>query len=242
MKIVKRQMLQATAHVDVTSIRRTTAPAVPHVMYRPVACTFYQRRGKRLLDVILGTVLLVGLLPLMAAIALAVLVTSGWPVLHWGERIGKNRQAIRVWKFRTMIRDADKVLQHWKATDVELAAKYDRDFKLRDDPRVTSLGRFLRKSSLDELPQLWNVIHGDMSLVGPRPVVEKELCKYGEHAGTFLSVRPGITGRWQVNGRNAVTYPERIWVELAYCYSATLPGDLKILVQTLRTPFRRNGI
>ena len=242
MEALRPQMSGTEAEVDVESIDRVLARAAPILRYRSAAPTFYQRRGKRLLDITLGALLLVAFLPIIAALALAVYVTSGWPVLYGSERVGKNGRLFRVWKFRTMVRDADEVLDGWKAAHPELAAEYGKDFKLREDPRVTALGRVLRKSSLDELPQLWNVIRGEMSLVGPRPVVVEELSRYGDHAEMFLSVPPGITGRWQLNGRNDLSYPDRIWVELAYCRSVTCLGDLMILARTLLVPFRYGGI
>jgi lipopolysaccharide/colanic/teichoic acid biosynthesis glycosyltransferase len=242
MTALRQQTLEARSEVDVARIGGTAVRAFPAPADRASAPTFYQRRGKRLLDIALGTTLFIALLPFMAASALVVLLVSGWPILYGAKRIGRHGRPFRMWKFRTMRRNAREALEEWKTTHPELAAEYEKDFKLRDDPRVTAVGRFLRKSSLDELPQLWNVIRGEMSLAGPRPVVEGELANYREHAGRFLSVRPGITGRWQVNGRNAVTYPDRVWVELAYCCSVTLPGDLAILARTLLTLIRHNGI
>jgi undecaprenyl-phosphate galactose phosphotransferase len=238
---LSRQALDVKADVNVATRYAESARAGRILPFPTTAPTFYQRRGKRLLDITLGSVLFVGLLPIMAAVAVAVLLTSGFPVLYAAERVGKNGRPFLIWKFRTMVRDAEKVLERWKETHHELAGEYERDFKLADDPRITALGRFLRKSRLDELPQLWNVICGEMSLVGPRPIVEREVSKYGERAGMFLSVRPGITGRWQMNGRNHVTYPDRVWIELAYCRSVTLLGDAGILVQTLTAPLRYDG-
>lgn len=206
-----------------------------------VTLSVYRRFGKRALDLALGAVLFVGLLPVLAVVAVAVLVTHGWPVLYLAERIGKDGRLFRMWKFRTMVRDADQIFQRWRTEHPHLAAEYEREFKLKDDPRVTKLGRFLRGSSIDELPQLWNVLRGEMSLVGPRPVTQTEVRRYGPHANTLLSLRPGMTGRWQVNGRNEVSYPERMWRELDYCRSADLLGDARILLRSLVVPFRYNG-
>lgn len=242
MTALRQQTLEARSEADMARMQGAAVHALPVPAYRASAPTFYERRGKRLLDISLGTALLIAVLPLMAAIALVVLLVSGWPVLYGAERMGRQGRPFRMWKFRTMTRNASEALQEWKTTHPELATEYEKDFKLSDDPRVTAVGRLLRKLSLDELPQLWNVIRGEMSLVGPRPVVETELANYGANAAKFLSVRPGITGRWQVNGRNAVVYPERVWVELAYCRSVTLPGDLAILARTLLTLIRHNGI
>jgi lipopolysaccharide/colanic/teichoic acid biosynthesis glycosyltransferase len=242
MTALRQQTVEARSEVDVAHIQGAVVRALPVPAYRISAPTFYQRRGKRLLDITLGTTFFIALLPFMAAIALVVLLVSGWPILYGAERIGRNGNQFRMWKLRTMKRNSREALKEWQTTHPELAAEYEKNFKLRDDPRVTAVGRFLRKSSLDELPQLWNVIRGEMSLVGPRPVVERELANYREDAGGFLSVRPGITGRWQVDGRNTVTYPDRVRVELAYCRSVTLSGDVAILARTLFTIIRHNGI
>src|SRR3989304_3181079 len=160
----------------------------------------YRGAGKRALDLVLGAVLFAAFLPAMALVAAGVLITSGWPVLYASERVGRDGEPIRGWKFRTMGRDADHVLRTWLESRPELAAEYAESFKLIDDPRVTTFGRFLRKSSLDELPQFWNVLRGDMSLVGPRPVSRTELeAKYGPFGAQAFVVRPGLTGLWQVN-------------------------------------------
>lgn len=203
--------------------------------------TFFRRYGKRAMDIILAVPLLLLVSPIILLTALVVLVTSGWPVFYGANRQGSGGRQLRVWKLRTMVKDADDIFTRWKETESELVAEFEEEFKLQADPRITKLGRFLRKSSLDELPQLWNVIRGDMSLVGPRPITEDELAIYGHHAATLLSYRPGLSGTWQTNGRNETTYPDRMWVELEYCRSATLAGDVLVLLKTLAVPFRYNG-
>ena len=144
------------------------------------------------------------------------------------------------------MRDPLRILVKKEALTLEGIKQFyvaiEEEFKLEDDPRITKLGRFLRKSSLDELPQLWNVIRGDMSLVGPRPITEDELAMYGHHAATLLSYRPGLSGSWQTNGRGQTIYPERMWAELEYCRSASLSGDVLVLLKTLAMPFRYNGV
>ena len=147
-----------------------------------------------------------------------------------------------MWKLRTMRRDADKILPEWLKQNPNLADEFARGFKLKDDPRITLVGRFLRRSSLDEVPQLWNVIRGDMSLVGPRPIILDELSNYGSHGAELLAVRPGITGEWQVTGRNEIEYPERIAVELASTRKSSLAHDVLILLRTLAAPLRFNGL
>lgn len=203
--------------------------------------TFFRRYGKRAMDIAFAVPLLLLAIPIIAIATIAVLITSGWPVLYVADRQGKDGRRLRMWKIRTMVKDADEILARWRQTEPALAAKFEEDFKLEDDPRVTKLGSFLRKSSLDELPQLWNVIRGDMSLVGPRPITEDELAKYGHHAATLLSYRPGLSGPWQTDGRGQTTYPDRMWTELEYCRSANLSGDARVLLKTLAAPFRYNG-
>ena len=202
---------------------------------------FYARFGKRALDILLVVPLLIVLSPVIVLAALAVVLTSGWPAFYAAERVGQGGRVFRMWKIRTMRKDAESILEEW-LQDPELGAEYRRSYKVARDSRITWIGRLLRKSSLDELPQLVNVIRGEMSLVGHRPVVEEELeLHYGEDASVLLSVRPGITGLWQVGGRNGVGYPTRSTVELAYVDSSSLAGDLSILVRTLLIPLRFNG-
>jgi lipopolysaccharide/colanic/teichoic acid biosynthesis glycosyltransferase len=205
------------------------------------SANLYRRAGKRLLDIVLSLVLLAVLSPLLLLVALLVLLSSGWPVLYSAPRLGRGGREFAMWKFRTMVRDADKALARWQETHPDLAEEYEQHFKLRDDPRITALGRFLRRSSLDELPQLWNVLRGDMSLVGPRPIAIRELARYGSDAPELLSVKPGITGRWQMDGRNDVTYPARVQVELQGARSMNLASDLLLLLRTVAAPLKYNG-
>lgn len=200
----------------------------------PVGRTFYQRRGKRLLDIVLAALLLVGLLPLMVVAALAVLATSGWPILYRAERIGLRGRPIQLLKFRTMKRGADRQLHLVLTGSEEKRREFQRQRKLSDDPRITKIGKFLRVASIDELPQLFNVILGRMSLIGPRPVPRDELDeKYGSRGDYLLSVRPGISGLWQVSGRSRTTYDERIRFDLRYAGDVNLRQDLRILTKTV---------
>ena len=193
----------------------------------------WQEVTKRVIDVIVALVGIVVCAPLMAVLAIAIRVESpGSPVFRH-ERIGYRGKRFLCLKLRTMRVDAEAQLR----ADPVMYEEYRRHhFKIPDDrdPRVTRLGRFLRKTSLDELPQLWNVLVGQMSLVGPRPVVEEELVLYGESQDVVLSVRPGITGAWAVNGRQRLGYPERCATELAYVRNWTVGGDLRILGRTAR--------
>jgi exopolysaccharide biosynthesis polyprenyl glycosylphosphotransferase len=212
----------------------------PFIMLRRVGLRWQQLILKRLLDITLSAAALVVLAPLMAAIAIAVRLDSGGPVLFRQMRPGRGGRKFGMLKFRSMHTDAEALLR----ADPELYTTYLRNAcKLPEklDPRITRVGRFLRRTSLDELPQLWNVLRGDMSLVGPRPVVGPELESYGEGTPTLLSVRPGITGAWQVNGRSTVQFPERAYMELEYVEQWSLGRDLLIMLRTLPEVLRARG-
>jgi undecaprenyl-phosphate galactose phosphotransferase len=184
-----------------------------------------------------------GLLSLPAAvlIALAVVVQSGGPVLYSQQRVGRGGRTISVWKFRTMVVEADAVLQQVLDQDPALAAEWRQHRKLRRDPRVTGIGRLLRKTSLDELPQIWNILRGDMSLVGPRPIVEEELERYGDSASIYLAVKPGLTGLWQTSRRNDTTYDRRVQLDAEYVRTWSLAKDLQIVVNTVPAVIRGAG-
>jgi undecaprenyl-phosphate galactose phosphotransferase len=166
-------------------------------------------------------------------VAIVVLMRrEGGSVIFKHRRIGRGGQTFECLKFRTMIPNADQVLRTLLERDPELKAEWVRDHKLRNDPRITRLGRFLRRTSLDELPQLWNVLRGDMSLVGPRPVVREELLRYGRNVGIYLAAKPGITGLWQVTGRNDTDYRRRVVLDTYYVRNQNLLLDLYILFKT----------
>lgn len=200
-----------------------------------------QRFLKRLLDWALIAVSSVVLLPLVAALAIAILVTSGRPVLYCNPRIGRAGRTFGTWKFRTMVRDAESVLQQHLAENPEARREFELTHKLKNDPRITPLGRMLRKTSLDELPQIWNVLVGDMSLVGPRPIQKEELKKYGDTLDYYLRVRPGITGMWQISGRNNTTYEERLRHDRFYVRNWSPWLDLYILGRTVKTVLKCEG-
>jgi lipopolysaccharide/colanic/teichoic acid biosynthesis glycosyltransferase len=185
--------------------------------------------------------LLVLLAPLMAALALFVSLDGG-PVLYRHQRVGQRGRAFDCLKFRTMILGADQCLAEYLQLSPEAASEWQREHKLRMDPRVTGIGRILRESSLDELPQLFNVLRGEMSLVGPRPVTAAELKeRYGSSASICLSVPPGITGLWQVSGRTTTGYERRVQLDRQYVSNWSLLKDLEILVRTLRVVLRKDG-
>jgi lipopolysaccharide/colanic/teichoic acid biosynthesis glycosyltransferase len=202
-------------------------------MTRPSAM---QRRAKHWLDWIGASVLIVCFLPAFVAIALMIVLESGWPIIYRRRVISANGE-FNAFKFRTMRRDADLFLE----TNPALKAEFERNFKLINDPRVTKVGALLRKTSLDELPQLFNVLLGQMSLVGPRMITAPELGKYGQQATLLLSVRPGLTGYWQVHGRQNVAYHERVAMDIRYIKEWSLAMDLQILVETPLRVLKRDG-
>jgi Undecaprenyl-phosphate galactose phosphotransferase WbaP len=189
-------------------------------------------RMKRCIDLIICILSLVPLLPLCALIAVCIRLDSKGPVIYRQSRIGKDGATISIYKFRTMVCDADKVLARYLA-DPDLAREWETGVKLKDDPRVTRVGAFLRRTSLDELPQILNVLTGDMSLVGPRPLLENELWRYGRVYELYSRVRPGITGLWQVSGRNETTYDERLFFVGYYINNWSVWMDLWILAKTV---------
>jgi Undecaprenyl-phosphate galactose phosphotransferase WbaP len=193
------------------------------------------RATKRCLDLALATGALVFLGPLMLLIAALIKVESrGGLAFYRQSRVGMGRGEFFVWKFRTMIPDAETVLAKYLAAHPELRDEWERDQKLKKDPRVTRIGRFLRKTSLDELPQLINVLRGEMSLVGPRPIVDGEIAKYGDSFGLYTQVIPGLTGLWQVSGRNLTTYQERIEMDTYYVRNWSPWLDIWVLARTIK--------
>ncbi|MFM0300658.1 sugar transferase [Paraburkholderia sediminicola] len=199
-----------------------------------------QRALKRALDVIVSTLLLLILLPVFAVICILIRRDDG-PLIFSHERIGRGGKKFKCMKFRTMVPNADVVLERLLATDADAREMWEREFKLKEDVRITSVGRFLRATSMDELPQLWNVLRGDMSLVGPRPIVERELQKYGVSASVYLSAIPGMTGLWQISGRNDVDYETRVNLDTSYVKNWSLVEDFRILLKTFDVVVRRVG-
>lgn len=198
------------------------------------------RISKRLFDIAASASLLALLSPLF--LTLAVLAKrDGGPVLFGHRRVGARGQPFKCWKFRTMVPNAEAVLTRLLATDPAARAEWERDFKLRDDPRVTKVGRFLRTTSLDELPQLLNVLAGDMSLVGPRPIVADEVRRYGAAFHDYSRCRPGITGVWQISGRNDTGYGERVRLDRDYARNWSFLSDLRVLLRTPSAVLRRDG-
>jgi lipopolysaccharide/colanic/teichoic acid biosynthesis glycosyltransferase len=171
--------------------------------------------------------------PLFLVLGLLVKLTSRGPIFYVQQRVGRDYRSFGCIKFRTMRRDADRVLGILLAESPDLAEEFRNDYKLKKDPRITRLGKFLRRSSLDELPQFVNVLRGEMSVVGPRPIVRNELPRYGEAMDEVLAVRPGLTGLWQVSGRNNLSYAKRVRLDVRYARTRSFRGDLAILWRTV---------
>ena len=185
--------------------------------------------------------LLFALSPLLLSIAFLIWRRDGTPILYGHYRVGRGGKLFRCLKYRTMLRNSEQVLTELLRDDPKSRAEWEADQKLLNDPRITPVGRFLRNTSLDELPQLLNVVRGEMLLVGPRPVTAAELTRYGKLRWHYLSVRPGITGLWQVSGRNNTTYEERVALDARYVESRTLPSDLGILLRTILVVILKDG-
>jgi exopolysaccharide production protein ExoY len=195
---------------------------------------------KRVFDVTGAVMLGLVFCPLMVTIVL-IMRREGGSVIYRHRRVGRDGKIFECLKFRTMVPNAEQALRDLLAGDPDLKAEWVRDHKLRDDPRVTRLGRFLRRTSLDELPQIWNVIRGEMSLVGPRPVVREELLRYGRNVGAYFAAKPGITGLWQVSGRNDTNYRRRVVLDTYYVRNQNFLLDLYILLKTTLVVLGRGG-
>ena len=193
---------------------------------------------KRATDVVLASVALVILSPVFLIIAVAIKLDSKGPVFFKHTRIGKNGKIIKLYKFRSMVINAEELI---KSFTPEQMKEYKENYKLTNDPRITKVGNFLRKTSLDELPQLINIIKGDLSIIGPRPVVAEELKKYQYNIDKFLSVTPGLTGYWAANGRSNTTYEERMEMELYYIDNLSFKMDLKVFFKTILSVVKKEG-
>jgi Undecaprenyl-phosphate galactose phosphotransferase WbaP len=200
-----------------------------------------ERILKRILDLALVIVLVVVALPLLFLISLLVWLDSPGKVFYTHKRVGIGGRDIKVWKFRTMVPNAEQVLNEYLNSHPELRSEWEATHKLKDDPRVTRIGRILRKLSLDELPQIWNVLKGEMSLVGPRPIVTEEIKRYGQGYKLYQRVRPGLTGLWQVSGRNDVSYETRVRFDKYYVRNWSIWLDIYILLRTIWVVLRSDG-
>ena len=193
---------------------------------------------KRTTDVTLSSLALIVLMPLILCIGLIIKLDSKGSVFYKHKRIGKNGKYFMIYKFRTMVSDASNLKKYFSEEQMK---EYRENYKVKDDPRITKIGKILRKTSLDELPQLINIIKGDLAIIGPRPVVDNEIDKYGIYKDKFLSVTPGLTGNWAANGRSCTSYDERMKLELEYVDNISLKMDMQVFFKTIITVLKKEG-
>jgi exopolysaccharide production protein ExoY len=197
--------------------------------------------AKRVFDVVAAFAAITAFLPMFAVLSIAVRVECPGPVLFRQRRIGFDGREFTCLKFRTMAVDAERALREYLAINEDARREWQTTYKLRNDPRITAVGRFLRRSSLDELPQLFNVLMGHMSIVGPRPIVADEIPLYREHFGDYANARPGLTGLWQVSGRNTTSYPQRVAYDVDYLRNWSFIRDMRIILATVMHVWEGNG-
>ena len=193
---------------------------------------------KRFFDIVLASIGMIVLSPIFLIISLAIKLESKGPIFFKHTRIGKDGKIIKIYKFRSMVDNAEDLI---KSFTPEQMKEYKENYKLSNDPRVTKVGKFIRKTSLDELPQLINILKGDLSIIGPRPVVAEELKRYGSNIEKFLSVTPGLTGFWAANGRSCTSYEQRMQMELFYIDNLSLKLDVKVFLKTIEAVVKRRG-
>lgn len=193
---------------------------------------------KRFADIVCSAIAIVLLSPFFIIISIAIKATSKGPVIFVHKRVGKNGKKIGIYKFRSMVMNAEELIEKFTPEQKE---EFKKNFKLENDPRITKIGKFLRKTSLDELPQLFNILKGDLSIVGPRPIVEVETEIYGEYKNMLLSVKPGLTGFWAANGRSDTSYKRRRAMEIYYVKNRSLLFDIKIIFKTVISVFKGEG-
>lgn len=229
--------LEAASGVTVGAVHRESKS----LEVRPGTEAYRLGSTMRILDVVGALALIIFVAPLICAVGLLIFLQCDGPIFFVQRRIGLGGELFPCLKFRTMVPDAERRLLKLLAQDAAARNEWLRDHKLRCDPRITRLGGFLRKTSLDELPQLFNVLRGDMSLVGPRPIVTEEVPRYGRWMRYYCAVRPGITGLWQVNGRNDVSYRRRIACDILYARRQSTRLNAAILLQTIPAVLSRSG-
>ena len=217
-----------------------TSEAIAQV-FRGSERRWRERQIKRTLEVCLVLALLILFSPVFLGVSLLLLAVQGRPILFKHMRVGRNGQPFGCLKFRTMVHHAERALEDYLAANPAARKEWEEIRKLKDDPRVTPLGRAMRKASLDELPQLLNVLRGEMSLVGPRPIESSELRLYGSHVYVYYSVRPGITGPWQVAGRSNVSFPKRVELDVEYVLNWSLKKDISIIMKTILIVISASG-
>jgi undecaprenyl-phosphate galactose phosphotransferase len=204
--------------------------------------TRLQAAAKRAFDVLATALVFVMFLPIMLLIGVCIAITTRGKVFYGQTRVGRGGREFTIYKFRSMVLNSDEVLKQLLDSDPQANEQWQHEFKLKDDPRITRIGRLIRRTSLDELPQLWNVLRGDMSLVGPRPVLREELdLHYKSAMAHYLSVSPGLTGLWQVSGRNDLSYEQRVELDKHYVESWSLATDMLIMLRTAGVMFGCTG-
>jgi lipopolysaccharide/colanic/teichoic acid biosynthesis glycosyltransferase len=228
--------------IGVPSFKMSTYLSGPHP--RPISTYSLSgvgRRLKRVVDLVLSVLAIIILSPVYIVTSIIIKLDSPGPVFYRHRRLGRNMHELSILKFRTMHRDADKRLKDLLDSDPALKKEFEERFKLKNDPRVTRVGRFLRKFSIDELPQFFNIVAGQMSFVGPRPIVDDEVKYYKQHSLVMFRVPPGATGRWQVSGRNDTSYDSRVAMDTSYVQEWTFWEDLKIILKTPPAVLSRKG-
>lgn len=215
------------------SINKSASPSGHAIKKKPVYDFF-----KRIFDIVCSLIALIILSPVFLIMAILVKTTSEGPAFFAHKRVGKNGKEIKIYKFRSMVTNAEELIKQFTP---EQKAEYEKNFKLENDPRITKVGKFMRKTSLDELPQLLNILKGDISIVGPRPVTEVETEIYGNYRDMLLSVKPGLTGFWAANGRSDTTYTRRGAMEIYYVKNRSLWLDIKIIFKTFASVFKGEG-
>lgn len=193
---------------------------------------------KRFADIICSAIAIILLSPFFIIISITIKATSKGPVIFVHNRVGKNGKKIGIYKFRSMVMNAEELIEKFTP---EQKKEFKKNFKLKNDPRITKIGKFLRKTSLDELPQLFNILKGDLSIVGPRPIIEVETKIYGKYKDMLLSVKPGLTGFWAANGRSDTSYKRRRAMEIYYVKNRSLLFDIKIIFKTVISVFKGDG-
>lgn len=229
--------------INVDNQHFSSSTEVPRIQPRQSARvdSWYRSSGKRLFDVTASALGLIVLTPVLMVIAAIIFLYDRGKPIFVHRRLGQDGESFGCLKLRSMAMNAEERLQSLLESSPEMRQEWNKSQKLTNDPRVTRIGNFLRKTSLDELPQLFNVLKGEMSLVGPRPIVQDELPRYGSDAIAYLRVRPGLTGLWQTTGRNDVSYQERVDMDVAYERNISFVEDLRIMAMTVVTMLRRTG-
>ena len=218
---------------NITDTSKAAAPNTHSVKPKPIYDFV-----KRVFDIVWSLIGLIVLSPVFIILSILVKTTSEGPVFFAHKRVGKGGKTIKIYKFRSMVTNAEELIKQFTP---EQKAEYEKNFKLENDPRITKVGNFMRKTSLDELPQLINILKGDISIVGPRPVMDVETKIYGNYLNMLLSVKPGLTGFWAANGRSHTTYTRRRAMEIYYVKNRSVLLDLKIIFKTFISVFKREG-